>query len=153
MSSPGNEQAIASFVIPKDIFMWLPTHIYLNLNTARQETSFRKVVALKQHITIIFPLVRLTTLFEIHALYGVECHGNYYSMVQDIIWKADCHSACQKLSCFLYGTRRFITVFTKAHHWTLSRDSRILFAPLIPISLRSILMSSSHSSCHGNSEW
>jgi hypothetical protein len=22
-------------------------------------------------------------------------------MVQDIIWKADCHSACQKISCFL----------------------------------------------------
>jgi hypothetical protein len=24
-----------------------------------------------------------------------------YYMVQDIIWKADCHSACQKISCFL----------------------------------------------------
>jgi hypothetical protein len=24
-----------------------------------------------------------------------------HSMVQDIIWKADCHSACQKISCFL----------------------------------------------------
>jgi hypothetical protein len=24
-----------------------------------------------------------------------------YSMVQKIIWKADCHSACQKISCFL----------------------------------------------------
>jgi len=22
-------------------------------------------------------------------------------MVQDIIWKAGCHSACQKISCFL----------------------------------------------------
>jgi len=26
-----------------------------------------------------------------------------YSMVQNIISKADCHSACQKISCFLYG--------------------------------------------------
>jgi hypothetical protein len=42
-----------------------------------------------------------------------------YSVVQDIILKADCHSVCQKISCFLYGTRRFITVFTKARHWTL----------------------------------
>jgi hypothetical protein len=67
-----------------------------------------------------------------------------YSMVQDIIWKADSHSACQKISCFLYGTRRFITVFTKACHWTLSWGSRIQFAPSIPISLRSILMLSSH---------
>jgi hypothetical protein len=27
-------------------------------------------------------------------------------MVQNIIWKADSHSAYQKLSCFLYGTHR-----------------------------------------------
>jgi len=40
----------------------------------------------------------------------------------------------------LYGTRRFITVFTKVRNWTLSRTSRIHFAPSIPISLRSILM-------------
>jgi hypothetical protein len=43
-----------------------------------------------------------------------------YSKVQDIILKADCHSACQKISCFLYGTRRFITMLTKARQWTLS---------------------------------
>jgi hypothetical protein len=43
-----------------------------------------------------------------------------------------------------YGTRRFITVFTKARHWTLSWASRIQFAPSIPISLRSISMLSSH---------
>jgi len=29
---------------------------------------------------------------------------------------ADSHSACQTISCFLYGTRRFITVFTRARH-------------------------------------
>jgi hypothetical protein len=43
-----------------------------------------------------------------------------------------------------YGTRKFITVFTKARHWTLSWASWIQFAPLIPISLSSILMLSSH---------
>jgi hypothetical protein len=43
-----------------------------------------------------------------------------------------------------YGTRRFITVFTKARYWTLSWASWIQFAPSIPISLRSILMLSSH---------
>jgi hypothetical protein len=43
-----------------------------------------------------------------------------------------------------YGTRRFITVFTKARHWTLSWARWIQFAPSIPISLRSILMLSSH---------
>jgi hypothetical protein len=63
-----------------------------------------------------------------------------HSMVQDIIWKADCHSAYQKISSFLYGTRRFITVLTKASHWTLSWASRIQFVPSIPVPLRSILM-------------
>jgi hypothetical protein len=53
-----------------------------------------------------------------------------HSKVQGILWKAASHSACQTLACFLYGTRRFITVLTKA--------SRIQFAPLIPMSLRSI---------------
>jgi hypothetical protein len=65
-------------------------------------------------------------------------------MVQDIIWKADINSACQQISCFLYRTRRLITVFTKVHHWTLSWASRIQYVPSIPISLRSSLMLSSH---------
>jgi hypothetical protein len=64
-------------------------------------------------------------------------------MVQDILWKADSHSACQTLT-FLYGTRRFITVLTKAHHRTLSWASQIQFTLLIPIYPQSILMLSSH---------
>jgi hypothetical protein len=63
--------------------------------------------------------------------------------MQDIIWKADCHSACQKI-LLLYGTRRYITVLTKARHWTLPWVIRIQFAPSIYISLRSILILSSH---------
>jgi hypothetical protein len=43
-----------------------------------------------------------------------------------------------------YGTRRFIAVFTQARQWTLSWASWIQFAPSIPLSLRSILMLSSH---------
>jgi hypothetical protein len=53
-------------------------------------------------------------------------------MVQDIIWKDDCHLAGQKISCFLYCTRRFITAFTQARHWTISWASRIQFASSIP---------------------
>jgi hypothetical protein len=67
-----------------------------------------------------------------------------YSMVQDILWKVYSYSACQRIAYFLYGTQRFITMFTKAHHCTLSWASRIQFASCIPIFLRSILMSSSH---------
>jgi len=40
-----------------------------------------------------------------------------YSMVQDILWNVDSYSACQRISCFLYGTRRFITVFKRTRHW------------------------------------
>jgi len=49
-----------------------------------------------------------------------------YAMVQDILWKADGHSAGQT-ACFLYGTWRFITILTKT-----------------TISLRSLLMLTSH---------
>jgi hypothetical protein len=59
-------------------------------------------------------------------------------MVQDILWKIDSYSTCQKIACFLHGTQRFITVFTKACHRTLSWASWIQFAPSIPTSLRSI---------------
>jgi hypothetical protein len=67
-----------------------------------------------------------------------------HSMVQDIIWKADYYSVCQTIACFLYGTRRFINVFTKACHLTLFWASRIQLVSSIPISLRSILMLSSY---------
>jgi len=67
-----------------------------------------------------------------------------YSIVQDIPWKADSHTAYQTTACFLHGTRRFITVFTETRHRTLCWASWIQFTPSIPISLRSILMLSSH---------
>jgi hypothetical protein len=62
-----------------------------------------------------------------------------HSLVQDIIWKADLSLSLSKKICFLYGTRRFITIFTKARHWTLSWANRIQFAPPIPVSLRSMI--------------
>jgi hypothetical protein len=46
-------------------------------------------------------------------------HSLTHSMVQDILWKADSHSACQTIAHFIYGIWRFITMLTKAHHWNL----------------------------------
>jgi hypothetical protein len=43
-----------------------------------------------------------------------------------------------------YGTRRFITVFTRALHWSLSCARSIQYIPSHPISLRSILILSTH---------
>jgi hypothetical protein len=67
-----------------------------------------------------------------------------YSVIQNILCKADSHSACQTIVCFLYGTRMFITVLTKPRHWTLSWARRIQFAPSITFFLRSILILFSH---------
>jgi hypothetical protein len=53
-----------------------------------------------------------------------------HSIVQDIHWRADSISAYQIIA-FLYGTRRFITVLTKACHQTLSSASRTQFASSI----------------------
>jgi len=61
-------------------------------------------------------------------------------MVQDILWKADRHTACQTIACFLYGNPRFISVLTKARQWTLCWASRIQFAPSIPTSRRANLL-------------
>jgi hypothetical protein len=43
----------------------------------------------------------------------------------------------------LYGTRRFITVFTRAHHWSLSWARWIHCTSSHPISLRFVLILSS----------
>jgi hypothetical protein len=43
-----------------------------------------------------------------------------------------------------YGTRWFIIVFTRALHWSLSWATSIQSIPLHPVSLRSILILSSH---------
>jgi hypothetical protein len=43
-----------------------------------------------------------------------------------------------------YGTRSFITVFTRALHWSLSRARSNQYIPSHPISLRSILVLSTH---------
>jgi hypothetical protein len=67
-----------------------------------------------------------------------------YSTVQDILWKADSHSASQTKGYCLDGIRWVFTVCTRARHCTLSSASRIQFAPSIPISLRYILMLFSH---------
>jgi hypothetical protein len=46
-----------------------------------------------------------------------------------------------------------IAVFTRARHWSLSWDSWMQSTPSIPISLRSILILSSHICIHSSSEW
>jgi hypothetical protein len=58
-------------------------------------------------------------------------------------WEAANCAATQELPAF-YGTWRFITVFTRPHHWSLSWARSIQSIPDHLISLRSILILSTH---------
>jgi hypothetical protein len=57
-------------------------------------------------------------------LHNEELHNLYASLLTPwcriLFEKLFVTQLVKKISCFLYGTRRFITVFTKARHWTLS---------------------------------
>jgi hypothetical protein len=64
------------------------------------------------------------------------------SVTQSLSWEANNHSV-QQFPAF-YGTRRFITVLTTAHYWSLSWARWIQSTLFRPISLRSILISSCH---------
>jgi len=54
-------------------------------------------------------------------------------MEQSHSWEADGRSAGQKFPVS-YGNRRFITVFTRARHWSLSRSAWIQSTPSCPVS-------------------
>jgi hypothetical protein len=66
-----------------------------------------------------------------------------HSMGQDIIWKADCHSACEKI-LLSYGTRRFITVFTKISPTGPYPEPAESIRPIDPYLPKVILILSSH---------
>jgi len=65
------------------------------------------------------------------------------AMAQSLPWIPDSCSAGQEIS-YLCGIRRFITVFTKAYNWTLSWAIFIQTTLSRPVSLRLILILSSH---------
>jgi hypothetical protein len=58
-------------------------------------------------------------------------------------WEATNCAAAQELPAF-YGTRRFITVFTRGLHWSLSWAGSMQSIPSHTISLRYILILSTH---------
>jgi hypothetical protein len=59
-------------------------------------------------------------------LYLTTCLTATYSMVQDIIWKADCHSACQKNPAFLWNPWYSVIIFiiSCCHHRSQLRRQR-----------------------------
>jgi hypothetical protein len=60
---------------------------------------------------------------------------------ESIPWEATSHSATREFLNF-FGTQRFITMFTRALHWSLSCDRWIQSMPPHSVSQRPILISS-----------
>jgi len=58
-------------------------------------------------------------------------------------WEANITQQVHKFLAF-YGTRRFITLFTRSRYWSISWARCIQLTTSHPISLRSILILSSH---------
>jgi hypothetical protein len=110
------------------------------MHNADEPSFFILLGSTEQQYMVLWQLTYILTYLLTYLL----THSLTHSMVQDIIWKAESHSACQKKSCFLYGIWRFTTVFKKPHHWTLSWASWIQFGPSIPIYLTFISMLYSH---------
>jgi hypothetical protein len=92
---------------------------------------------------IVNPYQHLTNTF--HGGIIEQCTTSYRSncMEQSPSWEANSHSASQEISAF-HGTWRFITVFIRARHWPLSWARCILFTPSHTVTLRFILILSSH---------
>jgi hypothetical protein len=65
------------------------------------------------------------------------------STEHSLSWEGNIAQLIEKHTA-IYGTWRFITVFTRAHHWSLSRNRWIQSTISHPISLRSILILSSY---------
>jgi hypothetical protein len=80
--------------------------------------------------------VRLTT-------YCVPLHKCYTLKDKNLLKKLMVSQLVKKFPAF-HGTRRFITVFTTARHWSLSCATSIEFTPSQATSLKSILMLSFH---------
>jgi hypothetical protein len=89
------------------------------------------------------------TFFSI-MLVGLYSHSLTHSLTHSLSWGLlENLPIVQLLKNFpaFCGTRRFITVFTRALHWSLSWARSIQSIPSHPISLRSILILSTHQAC------
>jgi hypothetical protein len=70
-------------------------------------------------------------------------HSLTHSWIWALLEKSPIVQLLKNFRAF-YETRSFITVFTRALHWSLSRARSIQSTPSHPISLRSILILSNH---------
>jgi hypothetical protein len=89
----------------------------------------------------LFPSSSLSYSFPSLPLYCLPPLAHSWSW--DLLEKLPIVQLLKNFPAF-YGTRRFITGFTRALHWSLSWARSIRSIPSHPISLRSILILSTH---------
>jgi len=81
------------------------------------------------------PYNRATDTWSLNNLWTHLPTETLNSMGQSSSWEANSTLVCQEISR-VFGTRRFITVFTRIRHWSLSEPpgsshhSKVLFLPL-----------------------
>jgi len=83
--------------------------------------------------------VSITSSYEVLSVWGYRLFNYPWSRV--LLEKLTVTHLVKEVSAF-YGTRRFVTAFTRSRHWSLSWARWIQSTPSHPISLGSILMSS-----------
>jgi hypothetical protein len=97
-------------------------------------------------ISIRVPMFRSTQRNEVQRA-NPRTRDSLYSLTHSWRWalleKLPIVQPLKKFSAF-YGTRGFITVFTRALHWSLSWARSIQSTPSHPISIRPILILSTH---------
>jgi hypothetical protein len=85
--------------------------------------------------------------FPVLPVCKLKCKEKHFWFTHSLSWalleKPPIVQLLKNFQAF-YGTRRFITVFTRALHWSLSWVRSIQSIPSYPISLRSILIFSTH---------
>jgi len=142
----------------RELVRWNVARHWLNVNRRR---DFCTCVSVVSDAWFMFCSFRLFFLKSVKRLsfpwfaWNLNSWSGCLTVVRYVLWfkltpwgrvlvqKLTVAKLLKKFSAF-YGTSRFITMFTRTRHWYLSWARWIQSTPRHPISLRSILILSSH---------
>jgi hypothetical protein len=127
--------------------------LYLQADSSKCPSNSENIIKYHDIWQVVVPLYKIPMLynyslsaaqvvhFSVRWKYGLEWWELIHSLTHSLMelspsWEATNCAATQELPAF-YGTQMFITVFTRALHWSLSWAISIQSTPSHPISLRS----------------